>query len=81
MAYYTRAPAVFGSWANHLRKRPGMAAGIKCREIVAHDDCLPETQFEMVPHSAGAFRHQKQPWCWSRIYGGATCFYCGSHVA
>jgi len=52
---------------------------------VAHDDCLPDEQFDTIELSGGhEHRHQKAPWCWAPIYtmepDKFTCHYCGEAV-
>lgn len=37
---------------------------------VAHEDCMPEDQFETIGPEGHQIRHQKQPWYWAPIYGG-----------
>jgi hypothetical protein len=48
----------------------------------AHDDCLPEDQFELLPiNGVPTVRHQRWPWHWSPVWGAPEpCHYCGKPV-
>jgi hypothetical protein len=77
MAYFTRVEMS----VDRQRRAYPNSLHIQCPSIVVHDGCLPAEQFEMVKHSAGDFRHQREPWCWAPLYGGDhACFYCERRV-
>ena len=38
--------------------------------MVAHNDCLPDDQFEIIGSEKNPLRHQREPWFWNHVYGG-----------
>jgi hypothetical protein len=47
----------------------------------AHDDCLPDEEFEYLPVRDGFLRYQRDPWNWAPVYGGEhSCKFCGEAV-
>jgi hypothetical protein len=49
----------------------------------AHDDCLPDDQFEpvIINGQDTGERQQKSPWNWSPVYGAPkSCYICGKPV-
>ena len=66
MAYFTRT--LERQWGRNEYVSTGHQL------MVAHNDCLPEDQFELIGPEGHQIRHQKDPWCWAPVYGGALAY-------
>lgn len=73
MTYFTRT---------HQQQIGGGFTPTGAPRLFAHDECLPDDQFEIVGSARNPLRTQRPPWCWDVRYGAPEpCHYCGKPVS